>query len=148
MVTPPCVTVELGYFAVSPEARGQGIGSALFDTFMDRAKLLSPERNLAFTIVMAQYAHMPWGAELMRYLIERGATSQRNAILMSEIGLELNHPTDLWESNENAQPTAWLAERRGLDVIGYGRNLGQVWAGRSGQTTLHLPFEHRHRLAG
>ncbi len=97
---------------------------------------------------MAQHARMPWGAELMAHLIERGATSQRNAILMSEIGLELNHPPDLWEVADTAQPTAWMAERRGLDVIGYGKNLGQVWAGRAGQAGLALPFELQHRLTG
>lgn len=148
IVTAPSVTVELGYVAVAPEARGRGIGSALFETFMDRARLLAPERNLAFTIVMARHAHMPWGAELMSHLIERGATSQRNAILLSEVGLELNHPPDLWEVDDHARPTAWMAERRGLDVIGYGKNLGQVWAGRSGQVTLAHPFELRHRMTG
>lgn len=148
MVTAPCVAVELGYFAVAPDARGQGIGGHFFDTFMDRAELLAPERNLAFTIVMARHAHLPWGADLMAHLIERGATSQRNAILTSEIGLELNHPADLWEVDENARPTAWMAERRGLDVIGYGKNLGQVWAGRSGQQSLELPVALRDRMAG
>jgi GNAT superfamily N-acetyltransferase len=95
IVTAPCVTVELGYIAVEPEARGQDVGGALFNTFLDRASLLAPDRNLAFTIVMALHARMPWGAELIAHLIERGATSQRDAILMSEIGLELNHPSDL-----------------------------------------------------
>ncbi|MCA9860865.1 MAG: GNAT family N-acetyltransferase [Thermomicrobiales bacterium] len=147
IVTAPSVAVELGYFAVSPEARGEGIGSAFFDTFLDRAKLLAPDGNLAFTIVMARHAHMPWGAELMGHLIERGATSQQTSILMSEVGLELNHPADLWDVADHAQPTAWLAERRGLDVVGYGKNLGQVWAGRSGQVSLELPFEMRHRIA-
>jgi hypothetical protein len=79
-------------------------------------------------------------------LIERGATSQRNAILMSEVGLELNHPPDLWEVDDHARPTAWMAERRGLDVIGYGKNLGQVWAGRAGQLSLELPFTLQDRL--
>jgi GNAT superfamily N-acetyltransferase len=148
IVTAPCVAVELGYFAVDPAARGKGVGAAFFDTFLDRAKLLAPDRNLAFTIVMAQHAHMPWGSELMAHLIERGATSQRTAILMSEVGLELNHPADLWEVDDHAQPTAWMAERRGLDVIGYGKNLGQVWAGRAGQAALDLPFEMRQRLVG
>jgi hypothetical protein len=142
------VAVELGYVAVSPESRGQGIGGALFDTFLERAQLLAPERNLAFTIVMALHAHLPWGGELMSYLIERGATSQRNAMLLSEVGMELCHPSDLWEVDDHARPTAWMAERRGLDVIGYGKNLGQVWAGRAGQVRLDFPYELRHRIAG
>ncbi|MEZ4530796.1 MAG: GNAT family N-acetyltransferase [Thermomicrobiales bacterium] len=148
MVTAPCVAVELGYVAVAPEARGKGVGGAFFDTFMDRARLLAPERNLAFTIVMARHAHMPWGAALMSHLIERGATSQRTAILLSEVGLELNHPPDLWDVSDTAQPTAWMAERRGMDVIGYGKNLGQVWAGRSGQISLELPAALRDRMVG
>ncbi len=148
IVTEPCVAVELGYVAVAPEARGKGVGSVFFDTFMERAELLAPERNLAFTIVMARHAHMPWGAELMSHLIERGATSQRDSILLSEVGLELNHPADLWEVDDGARPTAWMAERRGLDVIGYGKNLGQVWAGRAGHVSLDLPIELRHRLVG
>jgi hypothetical protein len=97
---------------------------------------------------MARHAHMPWGAELMTHLIDRGATSQRDSILMSEVGLELNHPSDLWEVEDSARPTAWMAARRGLDVIGYGKNLGQVWAGRSGQTLLELPLALRERMAG
>jgi GNAT superfamily N-acetyltransferase len=148
IVTAPCVAVELGYVAVAPEARGRGIGGALFDTFLERAQLLAPVRNLAFTIVMARHAHLPWGSELMSYLIERGATSQRNAMLLSEVGLELCHPPDLWEVADHAQPTAWMAERRDLDVIGYGKNLGQVWAGRAGQARLDVPFELRRRIAG
>jgi GNAT superfamily N-acetyltransferase len=148
MVTAPCMAVELGYFAVAPESRGRGVGAAFFDAFMDRATLLAPERNLAFTIVMARHAHLPWGGELMAHLIERGATSQRNAVLTSEVGLELNHPTDLWEVDEHAQPTAWMAERRGLDVIGYGKNLGQVWAGRAGRPTLELPLGLQDSIAG
>jgi hypothetical protein len=44
---------------------------------------------------------------------------------------------------DDARPTAWMAERRGLDVIGYGKNLGQVWAGRAGQIGLEL----RRRIA-
>lgn len=148
IVTAPCVAVELGYFAVAPEARGMGIGRAFFDTFLNRAEMLAPERNLAFTIVMARHAHMPWGAELMSHLIERGATSQRDAMLLSEVGLELSHPANLWQVDDDAQPTACLAERRGLDVVGYGKNLGQVWAGRAGQLSLQLPVEMRHGIAG
>ncbi len=148
IVTEPCVAVELGYVAVAPDARGQGVGGAFFDTFLERAELLAPERNLAFTIVMARHAHMPWGAELMSYLIERGATSQRTAILLSEVGMELAHPPDLWDVADHARPTAWMAERRGLDVVGYGKNLGQVWAGRAGQMRLDFPYELRHRIAG
>jgi GNAT superfamily N-acetyltransferase len=148
VVTAPCVAVELGYIAVEPDARGKGIGGAFFDTFLERAQLLAPEGNLAFTIVMARHAHLPWGSELMSYLIERGVTSQRTSVLLSEVGLELCHPSDLWEVAARAQPTAWLAERRGLDVIGYGKNLGQVWAGRAGQMRLDFPYELRHRIAG
>lgn len=148
IVTEPCVAVELGYVAVAPDARGQGVGGAFFDTFLERAELLAPERNLAFTIVMARHAHMPWGAELMSYLIERGATSQRTAILLSEVGMELAHPPDLWDVADHARPTAWMAERRGLDVVGYGKNLGQVWAGQAGQMRLDFPYELRHRIAG
>lgn len=148
IVTPPCLAVELGYLAVSPAMRGRGVGRAFFDTFLDRAKLLAPESNLAFTIVMGKYAHQPWGAELMSHLIERGATSQRHAILTSEIGLELDHPADLWEVDDHARPTAWMAQHRGLDVIGYGKNLGQVWAGRAGQLQLDPGLTLHHRIAG
>jgi hypothetical protein len=69
-------------------------------------------------------------------------------VLTSEVGLELNHPSDLWEVDDYAQPTAWMAERRGLDVIGYGKNLGQVWAGRAGQPSLSLPLALQERMAG
>jgi hypothetical protein len=121
----------------------------LFETFLERASLLAPERNLALTIVMAGHAHTPWVAELMSHLIERGATSQRHAFLLSEVGLELRHPADLWEVADHARPTAWMAERRQLDVIRYGKNLGQVLAGlgERDRWDSQLPFEMGHRIA-
>jgi hypothetical protein len=79
---------------------------------------------------MAKHARAQYGADLMSHLIERQATSPRRAIPVCELARQMNHPADLWEVDPLALPTAWMAEHRGLEVIGYGRNLGQVWAGR------------------
>ena len=63
MVNSPCVAVELGYFAVDPEARGHGVGSTFFDMFLDRAEMLAPERRGANVRQENPGSSRPWQVE-------------------------------------------------------------------------------------
>ncbi|MGD9715086.1 MAG: GNAT family N-acetyltransferase [Thermomicrobiales bacterium] len=119
--------IELGYIAVDPAFRGQGLGRTLFDVFQHRAATLAGGRGLAFTIVLARHAHEQYGSSLMSHLISRGATSPRSAVRIHSLLDAPQLPDDLFAIHPNARPTAHLAQRRGFRFAGYGRNLGQVW---------------------
>jgi GNAT superfamily N-acetyltransferase len=127
-IAPYALGIELGYIAVDPTMRGQGLGRTLFDVFQHRAATVASGRGLAFTIVLAKHAHEQLGSSLMSNLIGCGATSPRSAVSLGTLARGSDQlPADLFDVHPSARPTAHLAQKHGFQFAGYGRNLGQVW---------------------
>jgi GNAT superfamily N-acetyltransferase len=121
------VAVELGYVAVDESLRGRGIGTQLFNVFLERSREASLGRSLAFTIVMSRHAHSTCGQVLMSHMIEAGANDPTRAVSLRDLAAPLGLPMDLLELEPKSMPTARLALRQGFAMAGYGKNLGQVW---------------------
>ncbi len=121
------VVVELGYFAVAENARGQGIGHQLFDIFMHQVEVISATNKLAFTIVLGKYSKTPLGDMLMKHLLRDGIEEAKQTVALKSTLIELGHPENIFELDRGAAPTARLAENYGFLALGYGRYLGQVW---------------------
>lgn len=121
------VAVELGYVAVSRPCRGQGIGTRLFEVFLERAQQVAFGRTLAFTIVMSRHAQSSCGQMLMSHMISAGANDPSSAVSPRDLAQPLRLPLDLLDLEPNSMPTARLALRQGFSMAGYGKNLGQLW---------------------
>jgi GNAT superfamily N-acetyltransferase len=129
------VAVELGYVAVDEPLRGRGIGTQLFEIFLERAHDRTLGRSLAFTIVMSRHAHSACGQVLMSHMIDAGATDPATAVSLRDLAIPLGLPMDLLDVEPRSMPTARLAQRQGFSMAGYGKNLGQVWIRDMQETT-------------
>jgi GNAT superfamily N-acetyltransferase len=123
----PQIAVELGYYAVSENARGQGIGRKLFETFIQQVDSTPVETKLLFTIVLGKYSKTPLGDTLMKHLLRHGIEAAEKQVNLQSTLNELGHPTDIFEADSGAVPTARLAKNNGFLALGYGRYLGQLW---------------------
>ena len=121
------VAIELGYMAVAKPLRGRGIGTQLFELFLERSRQIASGRALAFTIVMSRHAHSNYGQILMSHMVAAGAHEPTRAITLQEVAAPLGLPNDLLDVEPGSLPTARLAQRQGFMMAGYGKNLGQVW---------------------
>lgn len=123
----PQIAVELGYYAVSENARGQGIGRNLFETFIQQVNSTPVETKLLFTIVLGKYSKTPLGDALMKHLLRQGVEAAEKQVNLQSTLNELGHPADIFEADSGAMPTARLAKNHGFLALGYGRYLGQLW---------------------
>ena len=125
----PVAAIELAYFSVVERYRGLGIGRELFARFVRQVVGAQRQPTFCFTIVKARYATTGLGDRLMKHLLRQGPDQASSAVELSPFVNELHLPRDLFAADRAAIPTAKLAERAGWTPIGYGRHLGEVWAG-------------------
>lgn len=132
------VVGELAYFWVSPDYRGQGIGTQLFDLSLREFKAILRRREVIFTLAMGCYSGNPIGPNLQRYLLdkERLENGLRSDGSIAVTGVEVSamrilkdHGIDVTRltTSPGSKATEVLARKRGFTFRGYSKNLSILY---------------------